>query len=60
MAGDFGELLLVIGDFHIPHRASFIPEKFQKLLVPNKIQREYYMSSFQSLHLDLCVLINFK
>lgn len=35
---DFGELVLVVGDFHIPHRAAFIPEKFQRMLVPNKMQ----------------------
>ncbi|KAJ8614134.1 hypothetical protein CTAYLR_004646 [Chrysophaeum taylorii] len=39
MAGkDFGELVLVLGDAHIPHRAAFIPEKFQRMLVPNKMQ----------------------
>lgn len=38
---DFGELALVLGDFHIPHRAVKIPEKFQKMLVPNKMQRKY-------------------
>lgn len=37
---DFGELALVVGDFHIPHRAAGIPEKFQRMLVPNKMQRE--------------------
>jgi hypothetical protein len=37
---DFGELALVLGDFHIPHRAKGIPEKFQKMLVPNKMQRK--------------------
>ena len=36
---DFGELVLVVGDFHIPHRAANIPEKFQRMLVPNKMQR---------------------
>mmetsp|Transcript_24551 Transcript_24551/g.40928 ORF Transcript_24551/g.40928 Transcript_24551/m.40928 type:complete len:188 (+) Transcript_24551:31-594(+) len=35
---DFGELALVVGDFHIPHRAAGIPEKFQRMLVPNKMQ----------------------
>jgi vacuolar protein sorting-associated protein 29 len=40
MASDFGELVLVLGDFLIPHRASYIPEKFQKMLVPNKMQRK--------------------
>lgn len=31
-------LVLVIGDFHIPHRSHGIPSKFRKLLVPNKMQ----------------------
>ncbi|MCP9258097.1 Vacuolar protein sorting-associated protein 29 [Dirofilaria immitis] len=31
-------LVLVIGDFHIPHRSHNIPAKFRKLLVPNKMQ----------------------
>eukprot|EP01134_Creolimax_fragrantissima_P004944 CFRG4944T1 len=31
-------LVLVLGDLHIPHRASDLPEKFKKLLVPGKIQ----------------------
>eukprot|EP00951_Prasinocladus_malaysianus_P024137 scaffold207598_cov43-Prasinocladus_malaysianus.AAC.1 len=30
-------LVLCIGDFHIPHRASDIPAEFKKLLVPGKI-----------------------
>ena len=29
MAGDFGELVLVLGDSHLPHRATAIPEKFK-------------------------------
>ena len=37
-AADFGELVLVLGDLHIPHRANDIPEKFKKMLVPNKMQ----------------------
>ncbi|ORX48115.1 vacuolar protein sorting-associated protein 29-like protein [Piromyces finnis] len=32
-------LVLVIGDFHIPHREVSLPEKFKKLLVPGKIQQ---------------------
>ena len=28
MASDFGELVLVVGDYHIPHRASGIPVSF--------------------------------
>mmetsp|Transcript_3264 Transcript_3264/g.4581 ORF Transcript_3264/g.4581 Transcript_3264/m.4581 type:complete len:205 (+) Transcript_3264:42-656(+) len=35
---DFGELVLVLGDMHIPHRESAIPEKFRRMLVPNKMQ----------------------
>ena len=42
MASDFGELALILGDFHIPHRAASIPEKFQRMLVPNKMQRKIY------------------
>ncbi|CAK4481791.1 unnamed protein product [Aphanomyces euteiches] len=38
MAADFGELVLIVGDMHIPHRAVDIPEKFKKMLVPNKMQ----------------------
>jgi len=39
MAGaDFGELVLVLGDLNIPHRATDVPEKFKKMLVPNKMQ----------------------
>jgi len=30
--------VLVVGDLHIPHRASSVPAKFRKLLVPGKIQ----------------------
>lgn len=32
-------LVLVIGDFHIPHRIHDLPAKFKKLLVPGKIQQ---------------------
>ena len=35
---EFGELGLVIGDFHIPMRAADLPDKFKELLVPNKVQ----------------------
>ncbi|CAM9285266.1 unnamed protein product [Chrysoparadoxa australica] len=38
MATDFGELALVLGDSHIPQRAAAIPDKFLKMLVPNKMQ----------------------
>jgi len=32
------QLVLVVGDLHIPHRATAVPAKFRKLLVPGKIQ----------------------
>jgi vacuolar protein sorting-associated protein 29 len=35
---EFGELVLVLGDLHIPHRAATIPERFKRMLVPNKMQ----------------------
>mmetsp|Transcript_9346 Transcript_9346/g.13689 ORF Transcript_9346/g.13689 Transcript_9346/m.13689 type:complete len:246 (+) Transcript_9346:195-932(+) len=35
---NFGELVLVLGDLHIPQRAGSIPEKFKRMLVPNKMQ----------------------
>mmetsp|Transcript_7049 Transcript_7049/g.16884 ORF Transcript_7049/g.16884 Transcript_7049/m.16884 type:complete len:202 (-) Transcript_7049:54-659(-) len=35
---NFGELVLVLGDMDIPHRAAAIPEKFKRMLVPNKMQ----------------------
>ena len=31
-------LVLVLGDLHIPHRASALPGLFKKLLVPGRIQ----------------------
>ncbi|XP_023341009.1 vacuolar protein sorting-associated protein 29 [Eurytemora carolleeae] len=31
-------LVLVLGDLHIPHRASSLPALFKKLLVPGRIQ----------------------
>lgn len=38
MSANFGELVLLIGDHHIPSRAFTIPEQFQRMLVPNKMQ----------------------
>lgn len=32
-------LVLCIGDFHVPHRASDLPAKFKSLLIPGKIAR---------------------
>jgi vacuolar protein sorting-associated protein 29 len=34
----FGELVLIIGDLHIPQRSVDLPEKFKELLVPGKVQ----------------------
>ena len=33
----FGELALVIGDFHIPMRSADLPDKFKEMLLPNKV-----------------------
>jgi len=33
----FGELALIVGDFHIPTRALDVPDKFKDLLLPNKV-----------------------
>eukprot|EP00753_Platysulcus_tardus_P021909 PLAT9164.10.p1 GENE.PLAT9164.10~~PLAT9164.10.p1 ORF type:complete len:232 (+),score=138.65 PLAT9164.10:87-782(+) len=38
MAAEMGELVLVLGDLHMPHRAADLPAKFKKMLVPNKMQ----------------------
>ncbi len=35
---NFGELVLVLGDHHIGYRSHVIPEEFQRMLVPNKMQ----------------------
>jgi len=34
----FGELVLILGDLHVPQRALAIPEKFKRMLLPNKMQ----------------------
>lgn len=34
----YGELVLVLGDLHIPSRENVIPAKFKRMLVPNKMQ----------------------
>jgi vacuolar protein sorting-associated protein 29 len=38
MSNNFGELVLLIGDFHIPHRVIDMPSKFKELLLPSKMQ----------------------
>lgn len=35
---NFGELVLVVGDVHIPDRAGIIAAPIQRMLVPNKMQ----------------------
>ncbi|CAK5108487.1 unnamed protein product [Meloidogyne enterolobii] len=40
-------LVLVIGDFFIPYRAHNLPQKFRKLLVPNKMQHILYKNFFE-------------
>jgi len=37
MQPQFGELALIVGDFHIPMRAVDVPDKFKKILVPNRL-----------------------
>lgn len=32
-----GVLVLVLGDFHIPHRAAEVPAKYREMITPNKI-----------------------
>ena len=39
MAANFGELVLLLGDHHIPTRSLSIPEPFQRMLIPGKMQR---------------------
>ena len=38
MAANFGELVLIVGDHHIPMRAHSIPAPYRKMLVPGKMQ----------------------
>jgi vacuolar protein sorting-associated protein 29 len=38
MSSSFGELVLVLGDFHVPERASKIPAPFKRMLIPNRMQ----------------------
>ena len=37
MAEGFGELVLILGDLHIPHRAAAIPAPLKKMLVPERM-----------------------
>lgn len=38
MSANFGELVLLVGDHHIPMRAMAIPTPFLQMLVPGKMQ----------------------
>ena len=38
MTSNFGDLVLIVGDHYIPSRAHSIPEQFQRMLVPGKMQ----------------------
>lgn len=38
MSKSFGELVLILGDAHIPERAGKIAAAFKRMLVPNKMQ----------------------
>lgn len=48
---DFGELVLVLGDLHIPHRKEDIPQLFKDLLVTLSIFA--HMLSFVFSHFSL-------
>ena len=57
---DFGELVLVLGDLHIPHRAIEIPEQFQKMLQPNKkIQRSFSITNFITFNLYKGIILTY-
>ena len=32
-----GVLVLVLGDFHIPHRAAEVPAQYKEMITPNKV-----------------------
>lgn len=32
-----GTLALLIGDFHVPHRAAEVPAKYREMITPNKV-----------------------
>ena len=48
MASNFGELVLLLGDHHLPSRATAIPEQFQRMLVPNKMQHVICTGNIES------------
>jgi vacuolar protein sorting-associated protein 29 len=50
MSTSFGELVLVLGDAHIPERASKIEALFKRMLVPNKMQHVICTGNIGSSH----------
>jgi len=48
MAKNFGELALVLGDAHVPHRAGFIPEKFQRMLAGGGVRGKDWFNALLS------------
>ena len=50
------QLVLVLGDMHIPHRAADIPEKFKKMLVVD-INFHFWPSN-KAYNLDLCSFLS--
>ena len=38
MSNNFGDLVLVLGDLHIPERTNKIPEPLKRMLVPDRMQ----------------------
>lgn len=55
---NFGDLVLVLGDLHIPERANAIPENFKKMLVPNKMQHVICTGNIgMEQYRELCALV---
>jgi vacuolar protein sorting-associated protein 29 len=52
MASNFGELVLILGDLHIPGRASKIPAPFKRMLVPNKMNHVICTGNLSSADFD--------
>lgn len=50
MSTSFGELVLVLGDAHIPERACNIAAPFKRMLVPNKMQHVICTGNIGSSH----------
>jgi len=49
------QLVLIIGDLHIPHRAAAIPQKFQSMLVRQHHTRFLGWLTFRATHLASAV-----